>query len=103
MDSTVEIVHQCASHTNFIARAFCEGGVAMYFIGLIGALVIALILERVFSLQKLTINKSAVSENIFGMILQGQVQQAISFCDASPSFNQYNESRFGAGDEQKAG
>ena len=83
MDNTVEMVNQCATYGNFIARAFCEGGTAMYFIGLIGILVVSLILERVFSLQKLTVNKGAVSESIFGMILQGQVQQAVAFCDAN--------------------
>ena len=77
--------NSCAEYTNFVAKAFCEGGHAMMFIALIGVLVIVLILERVFSLQKLTINKGAVSENIFGMILQGQIQQAVAFCDASPT------------------
>ena len=85
MDSTVEIVNQCAKYSNFIAKAFCEGGTAMYFIAAVGFLVVALILERTFTLQKLSVDKNAVSGSIFGMVLQGQIQQAIAFCDATPT------------------
>lgn len=85
MDSTTEIVNQCAEYTNFIAKAFCEGGTAMYFIAAVAFLVVALILERTFSLQRLSVDKSAVSGSIFGMVLQGQIQQAIAFCDATPT------------------
>ena len=85
MDSTTEVMHQCASYDNFLAKAFCEGGTAMYFIAVIGLLVVTLILERMFTLRKLTLDKSSVSESIFGMVLQGQIQQAVSFCDTSPT------------------
>lgn len=78
-------LEKCAMQTNFVVRSFCEGGMAMYFIAFIGFLVLFLILERIFSLQKMTVNKSIVSENIFGMILQGQIQQAIAFCDSTPA------------------
>ena len=85
MDSTTEIVNKCAEYNNFIAKAFCEGGTAMYFIAAVAFLVVALILERTFSLQKLSVDKSAVSGSIFGMMMQGQIQQAIAFCDATPA------------------
>ncbi|MDE0152058.1 MAG: MotA/TolQ/ExbB proton channel family protein [Bdellovibrionales bacterium] len=85
MDSTTEIVNQCAEYTNFIAKAFCEGGTAMYFIAAVAFLVVALILERTFTLQKLSVDKNAVSGSIFGMVLQGQIQQAVAFCDATPT------------------
>ena len=85
MDSTTELINECAEYSNFIAKAFCEGGTAMYFIAAVGFLVVALILERTFTLQKLSVDKSAVSGSIFGMILQGQIQQAIAFCDATPA------------------
>ena len=85
MDSITEIVNQCAEYNNFIAKAFCEGGVAMYFIAAVAFLVVALILERTFTLQKISVDKNAVSGSIFGMVLQGQIQQAIAFCDATPT------------------
>ena len=85
MDSTTEIVNKCAEYNNFIAKAFCEGGTAMYFIAAVAFLVVALILERTFTLQKLSVDKNAVSGSIFGMVLQGQIQQAVAFCDATPA------------------
>ena len=85
MDETIETINKCSQYGNFVARAFCEGGVAMYFIGIVGILVLVLILERFLSLQKLTVNKNSVNESVFGMLMQGQIQQAISFCDASPT------------------
>ncbi len=85
MDSTTELINKCAEYNNFIAKAFCEGGTAMYFIAAVAFLVVALILERTFTLQKLSVDKNSVSGSIFGMILQGQIQQAIAFCDATPA------------------
>ncbi len=85
MDRTTEIVNQCNEYGNFVAKAFCEGGVAMYFIAIVGFLVAFLILERMITLQRLTVNKNSVSESVFGMILQGKIQQAIAFCDSTPT------------------
>ena len=85
MDETIELINQCNQYGNFVARAFCEGGVAMYFIAIVGILVVVLIVERFFSLQKMTVNKSSVSENVFGMVMQGQIQQAVAFCDSAPT------------------
>lgn len=85
MDETIELINQCNQYGNFVARAFCEGGVAMYFIAIVGILVVVLIVERFFSLKKMTVNKSSVSENVFGMVMQGQIQQAVAFCDSAPT------------------
>ena len=85
MDETTEIVNQCEQYSNFVAKAFCEGGTAMYFIAIVGFFVAVLIIERLVTLQKLTVDKSSVSESVFGMILQGQIQQAIAFCDSTPT------------------
>ena len=79
------MLQKCEASGNFISKAFCEGGFAMYFIAGVGFLVIFLIIERFFSLRNLTLDKSQVSENLFGMLLQGNVRQAIVFCDTSPA------------------
>ena len=85
MDQTIEHLDQCMNYTNFFAKAFCEGGGAMYIIALVGILVVMLIIERFFALKKLSIDKEAASSSIFGMILQGKIQQAVAFCDATPT------------------
>lgn len=84
MDSN-ELINQCALQSNVIAKAFCEGGLAMYFIATVGILVVVLILERFVTLQRLSVDKMSVSKNIFGMLVQGQIGQAISFCDSNPA------------------
>ena len=81
---TVELMQKCEAATG-LAKPFCEGGVVMYFIALIGFATIMLILERALSLKKMSIDKNALSENLFGMILRGDIQQAIAYCDSKPS------------------
>lgn len=84
-EQTMELLHKCEASGNFISKAFCEGGFAMYFIAACGFLVIFLIIERFFSLKNLNLDKDNVSENLFGLLLQGNVRQAIAFCDGSPA------------------
>ena len=85
MNQVNEHLKTCVNYTNFFAKAFCEGGVAMYIIAAVGILVMMLILDRIFNLNKLSIDKASASSSIFGMVLQGQIQQAIAFCDATPT------------------
>lgn len=81
----LEVTNHCAEYSNFIAKAFCEGGLVMYFILFVGLLVVLLIAERLASLQRLTIDKNSLNENLFSMILRGEIKQAIAFCDTRPT------------------
>jgi biopolymer transport protein ExbB/TolQ len=65
-----------------IQRAFIEGGPVMYIILLIGLLTVFLVVERFITLKNLSIDKKEFMDNIFGMILRGDLRQAISFCDS---------------------
>lgn len=80
----IQQTHQCLQE-NFAAKSFCEGGTAMYFIAAVGVLTIFLIFERLIALHRLSVNKTSVNESVFGMLLQGQIQQAISYCNSSPA------------------
>jgi len=84
----VEHLNKCEAVTG-LAKPFCEGGMVMYFIALIGFAALMLIVERTLSLKKMSINKDALSESLFGMILRGDIQQAIAYCDgqATPLTN----------------
>ena len=84
-EKTSDLLHKCEGTGNFISTAFCEGGWAMYGIAGVGFLVLFLIIERFLSLKSLTLDKSSVSENLFGMLLQGNIRQAIGFCDTTPA------------------
>ena len=81
---TVELMHKCEGVTG-LAKPFCEGGMVMYFIAAIGFAALFLIIERAFSLKKMNVNKDALSESLFGMILRGDIQQAIAYCDGKPA------------------
>lgn len=80
-----QIVSHCAGYGNFIAKAFCEGGVVMYVIAFCGVIVAMLIIERLMSLQRLTVDKISLNENLFAMLLRGDLKQAIAFCDSRPT------------------
>ena len=81
---TVELMQKCEAATG-LAKPFCEGGSVMYLIALVGFATVMLIFERMLSLKKMTINKDVLSENLFGMILRGDIQQAIAYCDSQPA------------------
>jgi len=66
----------------FIQRAFEEGGTVMYVILFIGLITVFLVVERFLALKSLTIDKKDFTDNIFGMILRGDLKQAIAFCDS---------------------
>jgi biopolymer transport protein ExbB/TolQ len=76
-----------ADQGNFFTNAFGEhgGGPAMYVIALVGILTVMLILERFITLRSLTVNKSDFNEHLFGMILRGDLRQAITYCDSKPA------------------
>ena len=81
---TVELMQRCEAATG-LAKHFCEGGSVMYVIALVGFATLMLIFERALSLKKLSVNKDALSESLFGMILRGDIQQAIAYCDSTPA------------------
>lgn len=81
---TMEMIHKC-ENVSGLWKPFCEGGSVMYLIACVGFLTVYLIIERAFTLKKLSINKDALSESLFGMILRGDLQQAIAYCDSTPA------------------
>lgn len=84
-ENVVASMGQCSEYGNFIAKAFCEGGTTMYFILVVAALTVFLVLERLYTLHKLTIDKKSLNENLFSMLLRGELKQAIAFCDQRPT------------------
>ena len=85
MEEQLDVLHRCEAAGNFVSKAFCEGGFAMYGIAAVGFMVLFLIIERFLSLRALSLNKGRVSESIFGLLLQGNIRQAIGFCDTTPA------------------
>ncbi|NJL24561.1 MAG: hypothetical protein HC902_04920, partial [Calothrix sp. SM1_5_4] len=69
----VHLIEKCAGYNNFISKAFCEGGFVMYIIAFIGICVAFLIVNRFMALQKLSVDKTNITENLFTMILRGDI------------------------------
>ena len=70
---------------NFIMNAFSAGGTPMYFIAIVGFLTLLLLFKRFITLRRLQIDKADFNEHIFGMVLRGDVRQAITYCDSKPA------------------
>lgn len=70
---------------SFIQRAFEHGGPVMYVIAVLGVLTVLLIVERWLAMGSLRINRREFNENIFGMIVRGDLKQALAYCDARPT------------------
>lgn len=71
-----------ATDMPFLQRAFVEGGPVMYLILIIGILTVFLIVERMITLNSLSVDKKDFMDQVMGMILRGDLRQAIAFCDA---------------------
>lgn len=73
------------AHQNFLVHAFQSGGFMMYVI--LGLLVLTLIviIKQFLILKDSGVDKSDFNEHVFGMILRGDIQQAISYCDSRQS------------------
>ena len=83
--AATEVVQQNIDSGNFIVTAFISGGPAMYIIAAVGILTIFLIVERFFTLRTLTVDKADFNEHLFGMVLRGDIRQAITYCDSKPT------------------
>lgn len=83
-EEITEVVGHCSTQVGFIAKHFCEGGVAMYFIAGIGIMALFLIVERFLSLRSLGISRENINSGVFSAILSGNLKSAIAFCDTNP-------------------
>ncbi|MGE0632296.1 MAG: MotA/TolQ/ExbB proton channel family protein [Pseudobdellovibrionaceae bacterium] len=81
MEPAAAVVTQ-AEQGHWMVRAFEQGGSVMYVIAFIAILTIILVVERFLALKSLTIDKKEFTDNIFAMILRGDIRQAIAFCDS---------------------
>lgn len=70
---------------NPIVRAFTEGGAVMYVILVIAALTVFLVIERFVVLKSLRTNKKEFTDHVFRLVVNGDLRQAISYCDSRPT------------------
>lgn len=83
--TTAAVATATVDNVNPIVRAFVEGGSVMYVIAFIAVLTAILVVERFMTLKSLRVDKKEFSDQIFRMIIGGDIRQAISFCDSRPT------------------
>ncbi len=67
---------------NAIVRAFIEGGLVMYVILVIAVLVLFIVIGRFMSLRSLRLDKKEFTDQLYKMVVGGDIRQAISYCDS---------------------
>ncbi len=85
MDPVVAAAVPVADNMNPILRAFVEGGSVMYVILIFAVLTLVLVVERFMTLKSLRVDKKEFTDQVFRMIVAGDIRQAISFCDSKPT------------------
>lgn len=70
---------------NFIIHAFQSGGLMMVVIAFVGLATLFLIAQRYMKLKAMSIDKQDFTEQLYGMILRGDLRQALTYCDARPT------------------
>ncbi|MES3036555.1 MAG: MotA/TolQ/ExbB proton channel family protein [Bdellovibrionota bacterium] len=68
-----------------LLRAYIEGGWVMNVILIFAILTIILVVERFIKIRSLTVDKKEFTDQIYRMVLAGDIRQAISFCDSRPA------------------
>jgi biopolymer transport protein ExbB len=83
VEPVVNVVN--TENMNPVLRAFTEGGSVMYVILVFAVLTVAVSLERFLTLKSLRVDKKEFADQIFRMVVGGDLRQAISFCDSRPT------------------
>ncbi len=65
-----------------IFRAFNEGGFVMFIILVILIVTVLLVFERFLTLRKLAVDHRKFTNQLFGMLMKGDLRQAIAYCDS---------------------
>lgn len=87
MDNTTAALAATAAtqNANPIARAFEEGGPVMYIILVFALITVFLVIERLLALKSIRVDKKEFTDQLYRMIISGDIRQAIAFCDSRPA------------------
>lgn len=89
MEPTVTTAAATASATvekSFsIAGAFNDGGLVMWLIAFFAILTIFIIVERFVKIRAMSIDKKEFTDQIYRLVVAGDIRQAISLCDSRPA------------------
>ena len=72
-------------NANFLIRAFQEGGPVMFIIAVFGVMTVFLVVERFLKLKEISVDKKDFTDQIYRLVVSGDLRGAVSFCDSRPS------------------
>lgn len=72
-------------NVGFLQRAFIEGGFVMYVILVFFIATVLLVIERFIRIRAMSIDKKDFTDQVFRMVVSGDLRQAISYCDSRPA------------------
>ncbi len=82
MEPTAAVDPAAAAESgNFIINALHAGGPIMYVIAAVGVATVLLVIERLMTVRNAKTDKEDFNEHLFGMVLRGDIRQAITYCD----------------------
>lgn len=68
-----------------IAQAFHDGGPVMFIILIFAILTIFIVIERFTKIRAMSIDKKEFTDQIYRLVVAGDIRQAISLCDSRPA------------------
>ncbi len=68
-----------------IGKSFEDGGAVMYVILVFAILTILIVVERFMKIRSLSIDKKEFTDQIYRLVVAGDIRQAISLCDSRPA------------------
>lgn len=68
-----------------IANAFKNGGNVMYIILVFAILTVLIVVERFMKIRSMSIDKKEFTDQVYRLVVAGDIRQAISLCDSRPA------------------
>jgi biopolymer transport protein ExbB len=68
-----------------IGKSFEDGGAVMYVILVFAILTILIVVERFMKIRSLSIDKKEFTDQVYRLVVAGDIRQAISLCDSRPA------------------
>lgn len=68
-----------------LSQAFHDGGAVMYIILVFAILTVLIVVERFMKIRAMSIDKKEFTDQIYRLVVAGDIRQAISVCDSRPA------------------
>jgi biopolymer transport protein ExbB len=74
-----------AAYQFSLTQSFHDGGSVMYIILVIAVLTVLIVIERFTKIRAMSIDKKEFTDQVYRLVVAGDIRQAISLCDSRPA------------------